>query len=224
MQRVRSAKIARARQAAGFTLIELLVAFSLLGLIAVVSLGALRFGTRVWDRTTAISEAGHHLQLAQDLLRRQLERAVTRIRSQTGTGAKLFQGGPDALAFVGPLPGRGAIGGLYDQRLRLSDDRLLLTWRTRDRADRPLPEGSASPAVAGEAVVLDGVAKLEIAYLDLQDPGLRQPWAPRWDKRGLPPLVRLKVSFSEPGRGGWPELLVRLPLAKRGQPLERQDG
>lgn len=195
------------RSAAGFTLVELLVGFALLGLIATMSLGALQFGTRVWERTAVEGEAGARLQLVQDLLRRQLGRAVARIRSQPDPAAKLFRGRSEAASFVAPLPGQAAAGGLYDQRLYLNGERLLLAWR-------PYHETEAG-ADRGAAVLLEGVTALSFAYLDPAASRLGSSWATEWDQRDLPRLVRLRIDFADPTRAAWPELLIRLPLAKR---------
>ena len=197
-------------QTAGFTLIELLVAFSLLGLIAAMSLGALQFGARVWERAAAQGDAGQGLQLAQGLVRRQLGQAVARIRSQPNPASKLFRGETDGLEFVASLPGSAAAGALYDQRLFLREDQLMLSWRERHDVGR-----SGTPPNGGEAVVLGGVADLQIAYLDLSDSNRGVPWRTDWRKPGLPPLVRLRLVPQQPGREIWPELLVRLPQAKR---------
>lgn len=64
------------RREVGFTLLELLIAITILGLLATILFGGLRFGTRVWNTGDQALERFSEVQSAYEVMRRTLTRAV----------------------------------------------------------------------------------------------------------------------------------------------------
>lgn len=180
------------RNQAGFTLIELLVSLTLLGLLFVLLFGGLRFGSRAWERGTAVTEAGDSVRAVQNLLRSEIERTCPRrdtVATQTMPRVK-FAGAATTLAFLAPAP--VSAGGRTCVKLTLRQRRV----GTRLRLTLSLGRN--------EAVLLDGVAGTELSY--------RTPegaWQDDWTgETDLPALVRIRVTFPPGDARAWPELLV----------------
>lgn len=62
----------RRDRSGGFTLLELLISLTLLSVIMVLVLGAMRLGVRTWERGEAMVEEQQRCRVALDLIRRQL--------------------------------------------------------------------------------------------------------------------------------------------------------
>lgn len=180
------------RNQAGFTLIELLVSLTLLGLLFVLLFGGLRFGSRAWERGTAVTEAGDSVRTVQNLLRSEIERTCPR-RDTIPTRMiprVAFAGAATTLAFLAPAP--ASAGGRTCVKLTL-----------RQRRDGARLRLTLSVG-RNEAVLLDGVASAELSY--------RTPegaWQDDWTgEADLPALVRIRVTFPPGDPRTWPELLV----------------
>jgi general secretion pathway protein J len=96
----------------GFTLIELLISMTLLGLLFVLLLGGMRFGTRAWEHGTQVADEGDSIRSVQNLLRREIERACPRLvptASPHDMPHVRFAGDSDALSMLAPAA--GAAGG-----------------------------------------------------------------------------------------------------------------
>ena len=181
------------KRQAGFTLIELLVSMTLLGLLLVLLLGGLRFGSRAWERGTAVSDAGETVRGVQSLLRGEVERACPRLvpSGQPQAPARLrFDGDADSLRFLGPAPGSMGGASCVPIVLRVRDDgagqrlSLNVNGRTTD--------------------VLRGASAIGFAYLP-QSGGWRDGWT---RQPTLPALVRVRVRFPPGDSRIWPELFI----------------
>lgn len=199
----------RGRPVDGFTLIELTVGIALLGLIAVMILGGVRFGTRVWQTGADISERRAEVMVVQNLLRRQLMQAVASElpTRQPGRG-DLFDGSRDVMNFVAPLPQRLGEGSLFSHVLFLSgqgdETELRLSWRTFDRATGVTVDPNASGG--DETVLLDDVADVRFEYFDAGDQ--RSGWQDGWREKRLPALVRVSVEFDAGDGRYWPAMTI----------------
>lgn len=196
MTTARSKKCARSR---GFTLLELLVSLVLLGLIASLGLGSVRFGARTWDSVSERSEDTGRVQVVRAFLYRELMQVTpVSIIQEDGTRRLTFEGAGDSLTFVAPLPPHFGLGGLQWMHLELAD-----TDATTSRGfvlkRRPYSADNETPDAADEGelhVLLDDVESLVFAYfgsLEDESPAWHDWWEPR---ERLPQLIRIRVKFT----------------------------
>jgi general secretion pathway protein J len=199
-----------ARTSAGFTLVELLVGLSLLALISVLLFGGFRFGLRAWEVGTARIDSGNEIELAQNLLRRQLAEAQpVRVGVEIESAPVLLRGSTSALIFVSPLPAHRGIGGAHLFALGIGDGasgkKLTLRWRLF-RAGDP---GDAAFDPKDASTLLTGIETIELSYFGRPATGGPRRWNDRWEEQpDLPELIRLRIAFP-PGDGrSWPDLVV----------------
>lgn len=196
------AAVSERRHQGGFTLVELLVAFALFALISLMLAGGLRFGIRAWETGRERAEPTSEIELAQNLLRRELSQAAA--PRDAGDAARAFVGAMDRLAFSGPLPAPAAAGEPYAFLLRAAGGAgrtdLALQWR---------PAAMSGEAATGSAVLLEGIAGFELAYFGATAPGQAPAWSAQWSgAAGLPKLIRMRVIFPAGDRRLWPDLFV----------------
>jgi general secretion pathway protein J len=207
----------------GFTLIELLVALTLFGLISIVVMGGLRFGTRVWETGETRAQAVAEVEAVQGILRRYLAQAtVPQLFGSNTQDVPLFVGEVESLLFVTITPAHVGVGGLYQVRIAKVDGNgegegsLELTWRIfRPDDPRAIEEdpGEDDTLAAGRRTLLTGVKSVTFAYLKSDGPGFGEPeWEETWEE-DIPGLIAMNVEFS-PGSGRvWPVLVVQTRLA-----------
>jgi len=159
---------------AGFTLLELLVALSIFALLAAMAYGGLN--TVLKARAATDLQAARLTQLQNTFfwLGRDLTQTVNRpVRDEYGDLQPALMGvemGDYRLALTrgGWLnPADRPRGGLQRVAYGLRDDQLLrVYWNVLDRAQDSPPQ---------ESVLLDGVERLELRYLDAQ-----KQWSDAW--------------------------------------------
>lgn len=196
------------RDASGFTLLEMLVSLVLLALLSTVLLEGVRFATRTLERQLAGFERAGALPPAYGFLRTSLAGARPIVPVNGETDAVAFDGRSDSIAFVSAAP-RGAVrGGLYLFTVDVASDRLRARWRLFNGL---LPGAEED---AGEAMLLDRVGRIDIAYFGGRPGDADVAWRDQW--RGVPYLP-LAVRFGiELENGGTAPALV---VAPRLQPL-----
>jgi len=206
-----TANVRRARSSAGFTLIEVIVAISLLAFGLALTFGTLRGATRATERAELVSQRGERLRAVQGFLRTQINAALPvafEFDSESGA-ASFLRASSNKLEFVAVMPGYLSRGGPYLQTLELvpgSKGQQLLFQHQLLTTDGAL-EAEREPVV-----LLDGIAEggFEVRNIDAQSqPG---DWQPDWDVSAqLPPLVRLKIRFTDKARH-WPEFVAATRL------------
>ena len=193
---------------AGFTLFELLISIALLGLIAMLLAGGLRFGTRAWEASAQRIERGSDIHLVQSFLRRQVEQAFNPQSDGDEARAVDFQGTTESIRFTAPLMARAAPGGLYRLTIeRNAEQALVLSWRPVDTIG-PAAQDDTSGT---QEILLEAVERIAFSYLDRGDDGDDQEpeWRNRWqDEPDTPALIRMQVSFAAGDERIWPDLLV----------------
>ena len=203
------------RRQAGFTLVELLVAMTLLAFLSITLFGGLRFGARSWEAVVDSSAGRDRIASTQTFLRDRLGQLTlpgpAELR-QSGDDGGLdgggLDGGPDRLEFTAPWLSALSLGGLYRFTLWHEDTgngRLMLRWQPAEADPDALEELGD---LAGERVLLDGVAEFALSYYGAADAEASMEWLDQWDNPGAPPhLVRVDLAFADT-RLVWPDFVV----------------
>jgi len=202
------------RAAAGFTLAELLVAVTLLSLLSLALLVALRVGVRAERAGSVRLEAQEGTALALSFIRAQLgdSRAALEV-DETGRSVIVFDGAADHVAFVAPLPARVNLPGLHV--IEIVAVRAARGSELVIRA-RPYRPPNILPADISEKRLMPVLGAAEFAYFGTANPNEPASWHGEWhDMSSLPALIRLRVSDA---RGEVaPDLVVALRSATRNR-------
>ena len=177
---------------AGFTLLELLVSITILGLLLVALSGGVHFAGSAWRAQEEQTRRRGDITAAQTVLRQML------------ASGQDFEGGPQKLKFVSRMPSALARGGLFDIELHTGNDGLLISWR-------PHFKGVSANLQHDSAVLLDGVAGLDLTYYSAQ-----HGWQHTLSDKTVE-LIAMKVRVSD-GRP-WPALLVSPAI--NGSPMPK---
>ncbi len=191
------------RGVAGYTLLEILLALAVAGLL----LAALSHGT--WFGLFAWRQQGLDLAWTNDA--ESADRALRAMFRDIRPAAELqgrppLIGAPETCEIVTmmPIPVEGSSGPAV---VRIAVDeahRLVLRWQPAPHARwlSPLPPPR-------DAVLMDGVGRIEFAYWN--DPA--GGWLREWQGPGLPRLIRLRIVFPASDRRHWPDIVVAPLLA-----------
>lgn len=196
------------RRASGFTLIEVVVALTLLAVILTGLISALITFARSAERVDQRTLASDDLRLVYAFLQQSLGEAAPRLRQRPEDSAAVswLQGTDAELEWLGLMPARHGVGGLYHLRLGIGEGGDLLLRYLPYAGDDPPPDWS----LASTHVLLRGLTGVAVAYRALDESGWRTEWL---DAEVLPSRVRIAVA-----RSGevWPDLIVPVLAA---QPL-----
>ena len=189
----------------GFTLLEMLVALVVLGLLVVGLSQGVRAGLALRQAQERHLADTAELDATMRLLRTILTRlpvAADGNRLIAPMGGDGFSGGPDHVSFVGDLPtGLGPIR-RAEMTLHLRNRQLVLSWAPHRHVYSP----AAPPPT--DAVLLHGVARLELAYWGAAVPGEETGWQERWDGSAAPDLIRVRLNFDKGDLRRWPDLIA----------------
>jgi general secretion pathway protein J len=201
----------RSRSAAGFTLIEVVLALSLMSVLMLGLVSALRSFGQTGERLERQTMANDDVRLVSSLLYRAIGRSSSRLRQDAPeTNGKLwFAGDGQSLSWAGQLPARHGAGGLTHLRL-LREGRedgeggpYLMLYMARFDGDQHSPEW----LVDNRRILLEQVDGLEIRYQGLDQAGERA-WFEDWfDQTRLPFMVQLLLTVR--GRA-WPPIVIQL--------------
>jgi general secretion pathway protein J len=161
-------------KAAGFTLVELLIALALTSVLLTLVFNGLRLGSRTADAIEARTRGAQDLHLAALFVRRQLEQAQP----------VAFEGEPQAMRFVAPLPAHFGAGGLHWFSLRVIDaagGKDLVLSHELFQGEKWQRFGAGAPQTT---VLAHGLQRAEFDYV-------------RDEKEMLPRLVRLRLDSLE---------------------------
>jgi general secretion pathway protein J len=200
------------RRERGFTLVELLVGLTLFSLLSVLLFGGFRFGLRAWESGGDRIDRTQRVELAQSLLRRELNQArlpkLAAAAQDRGT-LSAFTGTRNAVTFIAPLPTHSGAGGLYV--VSLTEQRagqhtyLSLAWQLF----RPDEIGTQPFQADDEAAVIEDIASLQFAYYGRSDRDQPPAWLDRWiGQRTLPQLIRVRVGFPVGDPRRWTDLVI----------------
>jgi general secretion pathway protein J len=217
----------RARQR-GVTLMELLIAVTLLSLLSVGMLFALRIGLNVTERTNSRLLTNRRVLGVERIMTRQIAGylpANAELRPQGGGAPQrvpFFQGEPGTMRFVSTFSlqegARGyarileyqVIAGEDGRGVRLVLNELLytgpqstglLTVGLRQDPASPLPVPMYRPVETGPGsfVLADKLAHCQFFYkMEVPEDALKDRWLPRWVLPYVPAAVRIDMAPLEP--------------------------
>lgn len=193
---------------AGFTLLELLIAITLLGFISLALFGALRFGTRVWERAEQRTASIATIARVQALLRRELAGAYPAyVRADASHGAIAFDGTAERINFIGPAPLSLAQAGRARIEIARTSDETGLALILRAK-----PELARDDTEAKSEILIDHLTALNVAYFGEGPEGEAASWQERWkDAQRLPRLIRIEAQFESQASSSqsyWPPLII----------------
>lgn len=195
------------RRVRGFTLIEVMVAVTLLSMVMVATIAAMRTLGNTRSSVEQLTERVDEIRVLSEFLRNTIGAAmpVTRVGSseEMFTEGKsygtYFAGDATRLMWVAPLVGGADMGGVFILYLARVDDTLELRW---------LPYQSEVQAVDWGAVeprrLLQSVEEFEVGYLGAYG----QEWTDIWEGSQRNP-VAVRINIRSAGKY-WPELVIRL--------------
>jgi prepilin-type N-terminal cleavage/methylation domain-containing protein len=206
--RVTPVRAGRSRASdAGFTLIETLVGLALLGLAASLILAVLGTETRAQMSIERHDRDVDEVVRAQGLLREQIEQMRSEIDLRGGS-TLLTSGTLTAFDFDAPIFASAGPQALYHFRIALNSKGELRLYNTPNLGsiDTRLQSTEGWQSV----VLLTQVQALQFAYFGQDKITGRDVWQQSWlDRRQLPKLIRLKLSFISGDRRIWPVLIIR---------------
>jgi general secretion pathway protein J len=181
----------------GFTLLEMLVALAVIGLVLTSLTQGVHFGMLAARSEARLAVANAGLNETDTTLRHLVQAMVP---AGNDRGRPSLLAGLDAMTFLTDLPGDPAeADGSHVNATLLVDGRhrLILRWRKL-----PDPDLGAPPSRPEDTPLLDGVARLELAFWR-PDGG----WVGGWRVADPPAMIRIRLRFADPARH-WPDLVM----------------
>ncbi len=206
----------RPDKAAGFTLIEVIVAMTLISLVMMLIYSGVNSSRRLVHKGEKRITATNEVRVVQDLLRRQISRALPLAFQQNEQNEFIvFEGSRDHVLFVAPMPGYLGTGGPHVQLFQLVDDSNGKTlqfkhWLLSDRFD---PDTFLSDREQEPVILLEHLQGGGFSFIGVDEDGEVGDWQDGWSEPGKSPLmVRLDIVSGPKTPVNWPEFQVALQL------------
>ncbi|WP_339615952.1 prepilin-type N-terminal cleavage/methylation domain-containing protein [uncultured Gilvimarinus sp.] len=190
-------------KARGFTLIEVVVSITILSLIVLATVTAMRTLANTQERLEQKAEQSSQMQMVVRYLRKTLSDAQSITWYKFGAPAgQYFYGDESYVQVVSPLAIAGRTGGLWTSHLSVKEGRLVLK----------LISGLQLPDWSGDGlsyVLLSNIDAFSIAYRSNR----YSEWVSDWDgldekpDLGIPSHVKIKLKVA--GRY-WPDIIVAM--------------
>jgi prepilin-type N-terminal cleavage/methylation domain-containing protein len=230
---------ARRKGQAGVTLIELLIAVSLVGLISIGLLMAMRVGLSAMDKTNTHVIENRRVLGVQRVLESQIGAIIPVKAPCLGAGGApfgFFEGGPDRMRFVSSysleeaargyarvlefkvIPGEHSAGVrlIVNERLYtgpLSVAPLCIGLTPDPATGKPAAQFPDIETGANSFVLADRLAYCRILYRETMPPPELERWRPNWtDGNLLPSGIRVEMAPLEPDPAGLTLMDVTVPM------------
>ncbi len=185
----------------GFTLLELIISFSILALILVLVLGALRLGFRFWERGEEVSSEAQEQRMIWTSLRHQLCSIYPYVVRIGNKRSLMFKGGKDTMEFVSLFsPYLQDKGGLRYCRYKIEED------EEGEGFSLKVFETSAVNAELWQLdigdeqfrVLAGGLPRCRFEYANRKAAGEPAEWVPEWEGRqGMRLPAKIRILFEE---------------------------
>lgn len=220
------------RDRAGFTLLELIVTFTILSIVLVMVLGALRLGTSAWERGGDKAEQYQKRRMVLSLLSQQLKSAYPyKIKAEKAESDYLaFDGKGDSLRFVSTLSLKarrpeGLVYVVYQVEEGRSSEKILKVYEARVLNKDFMEE---TPAEDLFVSLLEDLADIKFEYFkEPKDEEEEGEWVESWDakeQKQLPSQVRVAAKWKDKEEELVVPSFLSLPAHKhddRGRPAPR---
>ncbi len=184
----------------GFTLLELLISLSIVGLILLIVFGALRIGSRAWEKGERDVEAHQRQRIVLGLIKQQLASASL-LEIKIGDQKPFYLKGDDrSVAFISRVPvlPDNRVGMAYVQYVVQEEDegdRERLSFYEKSGLLFGKDKEMEEPEEDDFLLLIPGIESLRFEYLkgpekDEDQPEWQEVWDPEADQ-GLPLAVRI---------------------------------
>jgi len=195
----------------GFTLLEVMIALTLLSMLMVATIAALRTLGNTKASVAQVTDRVDEIRVLSEFLRSTIGAAMPVVRVGSSTEdvvdgvayGTYFAGDATHLVWVAPLVAGADMGGAFVMQLALVEDRLELKWHPYQN------DPAAVDWYALESrVLLQSVDEFQVGYLA----SYGGEWLDSWGgAQRIPVAVRLTLRSKE---RYWPELVIRLSGAE----------
>jgi general secretion pathway protein J len=188
----------------GFTLVEVVVALSILSLIMLAVISALRTFGNTQASLERLTDRVDQMRTVSGFLRDTLQSAVVGPRaSSLSLGgippeSSYFNGDSSSLEWKAPILFGEGYGGTFLVRVGREQDRLVLRWQESPGDDEDI-EWDDTPS----RDLLQGVEEFSVSYRA----EFGEPWQKQWHEQNSPALVRMGIKAA--GRY-WPDLILQV--------------
>jgi general secretion pathway protein J len=182
----------------GFTLIELLLSLSILRIIMVIIIGALRISVRAWEKGEDVLTVQQRSRTVLDQLTRQLTSATVLMSAQKQEPLVAFAGNSRTIEFTSSLPlitkiKHGPVHVRYIIETAPGEKKRLLLYEKNITIDDYLSETQLRHD-AEPLVLIGQLEDLHFAYLGAESDGSDLNWTSAWQSQSgtdLPRAVRM---------------------------------
>ena len=204
----------RKRQS-GFTLIELLLSLSILSIILVVILGALRIGVRAWEKGENVLSMQQRSRTILDQLSRQLTSAAVLMSAQEEQPLVRFAGNSQTIEFTSGLPliAKIQIGPVHVKYVIETDSggkKRLLLYEENITVEDYLSERQLRHDTDA-LVLIEALEDLRFEYLGAEGGGPNLNWTSLWQSQNLTDLPRaVRITYRDEKDGHKVRVIARI--------------
>ena len=202
----------------GFTLLELMLSLAILGVVLLIIFGALRIGTRAWEKGEKDVEIQQRRRAVLDLIQKQIASACL-YEIKTGDETFYFKGSDSEVEFVSRSPiAPGSRSGIvyvkYSTGEGDQNEKMTLVLYERDMIFMK-KEDFSSDAEEYSLKLMSGFQNLQFEYLKMAEDGSETSWQSNWDSSGDNKEMPLAVKMSLDGEQEDDALCLIVPIRCR---------
>jgi len=209
----------------GFTLVEVLIGITILGFILLLTFSSLHSAGKNWavneNKTNQIDE----MRLASRFMRQYIQQTVPLVWMRSNGRQIAFQGKPDEIDFVSPLPAHRGGGGLYLLAIKTiqQTDGIHLALQYQLATPQHQSFDFSADGSQETAVLAEDMDELSITYFGKLAHESEARWYTEWRSADvLPHIVRIRIASST-NHTQWPDMLITIPAqAQDGRPEQLQ--